>query len=82
MVPVFAQAGVAGGEVGGQGGVEDDVEVVPGASFGEASLAMLVDDGFEFVEQFLGAADAEGGDEQGAAVVEGVFDDGAQAVAS
>jgi hypothetical protein len=39
-----------------------------------------VDDLFEFVEQFLGAADAEGRDEQAALVAEGVFAERLQAL--
>lgn len=41
-----------------------------------------VDDVFELVEQFLGAADAEGGDQHGAAVGQGMFDDLLQALAA
>ncbi len=40
----------------------------------------MVDDVFEFVEQFLGAADAEGGDQHGAVVGQGLLDDGFEAL--
>ena len=39
-----------------------------------------VDDVFEFVEQFLGAADAEGRDQDRAVVGQGLFDDAFQAL--
>jgi hypothetical protein len=41
-----------------------------------------VDDFFQFVEQFLRAADAEGGDEQAALVAKGVFAERLQALAA
>jgi hypothetical protein len=77
---VLAQPGVAGGEIGRQRRVDDDVEVVPGDAGGGGTLAVAVDDLFEFVEQFLRAADAEGGDEQAALVAESVFADRLQAL--
>ncbi len=46
------------------------------------SSFFAVDDAFQFVEQFLGAADAEGGYEYGAVVGQGMFDDLLQALAA
>lgn len=37
---------------------------------------------FEFVEQLLGAANAEGGDQDGAVVSQGLFEDGFEALAA
>jgi hypothetical protein len=75
-VPVIAQLRVTSGEIGGQRRIDDDVEVVPGNAGGGGTMAVAVDDLFEFVQQFLGAADAEGRDEHRAALVaEGVFAD-------
>ncbi|MCY1552403.1 hypothetical protein D9M68_887960 [compost metagenome] len=41
-----------------------------------------MDDVFQLVEQFLGAADAEGGDQYRAVVGQGLFDDAFQALAT
>jgi hypothetical protein len=73
---------VAGGEIGRQRRIDDDVEVVPGNAGRGGTLAVAVDDLFQFVEQFLRAADAEGRDEQAALVAEGVFAQRLQALAA
>jgi len=41
-----------------------------------------VDDLFEFVEQFLGAADAKCGNEDGAMAFEGLLDDGFESLSA
>jgi hypothetical protein len=79
-VPVLAQLAIAGGEIRRQRRVDDDVEVVPGDARSGGTLAVAVDDLFQFVEQFLGAADAEGRDEQAALVAEAAFAEGLQAL--
>lgn len=80
LVPIGAQATVAVGEVGGQWGVEDDFDVVPGDIRGRGTLAVCLDDLLQFVEQFLGAANTERRDQYGAAVSQGMFDHRLQAL--
>lgn len=67
FIPVFFQAAVDFGEAAGERGIDDYRQVVPGAFFA-VLFFLLVDDIFDFVEQFLGAANAEGGDQYAAAV--------------
>ncbi len=81
-VPVRLELGVAGGEIGGQRRIDHDVEIFPGDAAGRQAIAVAVDDVFEFVQQLLGAADAEGRDQQRAAIAEGVLAQGLQALAT
>lgn len=73
LLPACSQLRVTGGEGCGQGRVEDDVEIVPVDTGHGGTLAVTVDDLFEFVKQILPTAEAEGGNEQRALVAEGVL---------
>ncbi|MCY1295848.1 hypothetical protein D9M70_452080 [compost metagenome] len=95
-IPVGFEVAVGLGEAAGQGRVEDDRQGGPVGGVAGFSFAWLgsgphpwplsrgergaVDDVFQFVEQFLGAADAEGGDQHGAVVGQCLLDDGLQAL--
>src|SRR5690606_39749976 len=84
------QRGGGGGEPAGPRRVEDDREVGPvgwsaggGVRFRARRLAAFaVDDVFQFIEQLLGAADAEGGNQHAAAIGQGALDHPLQALAA
>ena len=69
LVPVALELAVEAGEVGRERGVDDDVELLPGWV-----VAGLKGDVFDFIEQLLGAADAEGGHDEGAVVGQRVLE--------
>ena len=81
-IPEPAQAAVAGGEVGRQRRIQHHREVLPLPLPGcpRAARRALVHERLQFVQQLLGAADAEGGNQDGAAVGEGVFNQRSQAL--
>lgn len=92
LVPIRLQAAVGLGEASRQGRVEDDRQRGPGcqrwragAAFGSgrrrcAELCIVMDDFFQLVEQLLRTADAERGNQYRAFVLQGVLDNGLEAL--
>jgi len=68
--PEALQVSVDAGEAAVQRRIQDHRQLVPGQAVG----GVLVDDLFELVKQLLGAANAEGGDQHGALVLQGALD--------
>lgn len=77
FVPIALELTVEAGEFGRERRVDDDVELLPGGV-----VAGFADEVFDFVEQFLRAADGKRGDEHGAAIGQRVFEYGLEAVAA
>ena len=76
-IPVFFQAAVDFGKAAGQRRIDNYRQLVPGAVFA-VLFHLLVDDVFDFVQQFLGTADTERGDKHTAAVLQCALDGLAQ----
>jgi hypothetical protein len=62
------------GELVAEGGIDNDVQVLPWDPLRHLSLSLSMDDLLDFVEQLLGSADAENEDQDRARVFEAGFD--------
>lgn len=80
--PEALQVAVDAGEAAGQGRIQDHRQLVPGQAVGGFLVAAPVDDLFELIEQLLGAANAEGGDQNRALVLQGALDHRFEALAA
>ena len=58
------------GELVAEGGIDNDVQVLPWDPLRHLSLSLSMDDLLDFIEQLLGSADAESGDQDRAPVFE------------
>lgn len=71
LFPEGSQFPVGPGEAAGQWRVQNHRQFVPGQGFVHSALWVAVEDVLQLVEQFLGTADAEGRDQDGALVLQG-----------
>lgn len=71
LLPVGPQFPVGLGEAAGQRGVQNHRQFLPGQRFVHSALWVAVEDILQLVQQFLGAADAEGRDQDGALILQG-----------